>query len=93
MTTIPFKHLSLPQVREYLQDADIASKVPAFFALSPEAQVELQGLALFGQSSNSFDYEWHLEHIRDGGHHTKCSKIAVRRGIEKLGLTNELSKS
>ena len=87
MTTPPFLCLTLEHIHEFLNAAaSDGSIVDVVCGMSNEAKNELYGLALYGQSCNEFDYQWHLEHITEGGHRCDLSVSDVRSGLQKLGL-------
>lgn len=89
---LPFQHLTIDQVREFLRVAESGGElIDVLDQFSVEAKEELAGLGLYGKSKQpEMGYTWHLEHITEGGYHTEWSSVDVRIGAERLGLGSEL---
>ncbi len=85
---VPFKHLTVDNAREYVRLGESGGHDAVWGKLSHEAHEELMALALYGQSTGSFNYHWHLDQIEAGSTPT-CSPAAVQRGLDKLGLGPE----
>ena len=87
MSSVPFKYLTLDQIRDFVHANEIMlvlNKMPA------EAKQELAGLSLHGLAQDQLDYQTHLEYITLGGRKAEYDNAYVRRGMEKLGLAAEL---
>lgn len=90
MSSVPFKYLTLDQIREFVHANEILlvlNKMPA------KAKQELAGLSLHGSAKDQKDYRSHLEYITRGGYPAEYDNVHVRRGMEKLGLVAELEAS
>ncbi len=87
MSAVPFKHLTVDQIREFVHADEI---LLVLNKMSAEAKQELAGLSLHGLAQDQFDYQTHLEYITRGGYKSEYDTANVRRGMEKLGLAGEL---
>ncbi len=88
MADVPFKHLTVDDAWEYVRLGESGGHDAVWGKLSHEAQEELMALALYGQSTGSFNYHWHLDQIEAGSTPT-CSPADIQRGLDKLGLGPE----
>ena len=87
MTPVPFNHLTLDRVREFLH-ADHPGLVLG--KMSVEEKQELGALSSFGLFQDDSDYRMHLDPITRGGRKAEYDPTNVRRGMENLGLAAEL---
>ena len=88
MADVPFKHLTVDDAWEYVRLGESGGHDAVWGKLSHEAQEELMALALYGQSTGSFNYHWHLDQIEAASTPT-FSPVDVQRGLDKLGLDPE----
>ncbi len=87
MADVPFKHLTIDKVREFL-------RAPAMTWLSRDAKDELRALALFGKSDDPFDYSRFLDYVAAGGFREfALSTTDVRRGVQKLGIADDVEST
>ena len=85
-----FKHLTLNQLHDYLSLADTGHEARAIEKMSFDVKDELTALASYGGSKNGYEYQEHLDRITKGGYHPPLSKLDVRRGLEKLGIDDQI---
>lgn len=87
MITPPLKHLTNNQIQAFLATAEAGGSLSsALCAMSQDEQDELYGIALYGQSKNNFDFQWHLDHVTDAAHQFDLWVRDVQEGLRRLGI-------